>query len=164
MVAVTDTKVAAIILLAAPAETGREIIAYQQRYAADADTALHGAARDSALARAKTALDDLAGSSPWLHFFLDYDPLPTAAKVRQPVLILQGATDRQVTADQAERLAAAIRSGGNTNVEVHVFPGVDHLFLSDPDGNPAGYTALPSKKLAPGVLSTIVEWLGRVVG
>jgi fermentation-respiration switch protein FrsA (DUF1100 family) len=163
MVAVTDTALAALVLLAAPAETGREVIAYQQRYAIDADTTLIGAARDSALARAHTSLSALAATSPWLRFFLDYDPLPTAEKVRQPVLILQGATDRQVTAEQAERLAAAIRSGGNRHVEVHIFPDVDHLFLFDPDGSPAGYATLPSKKVVPELLDTIGEWLEKTL-
>jgi fermentation-respiration switch protein FrsA (DUF1100 family) len=164
MVAASDTNVAAIVLLAAPAETGREIIAYQQRYAIGADTALKTeAARDSALARATATLATQAAASPWLRFFLDYDPLPTAAKVRQPVLILQGATDRQVTADQANRLAAAIRAGGNTRVEVEVFPRVNHLFLFDPEGSPSGYATLPSKQVAPVVMATITEWLERVL-
>lgn len=164
MVAARDTNVAAIVLLAAPAETGREIIDYQQRYAIDADTTLKTAtARDSALARAGQQLAISAAASPWLNFFLDYDPLPTAEKVRQPVLILQGATDRQVTPDQAEALAAAIRSNGNIHVQVHVFPDLDHLFLFDPDGSPSGYATLPSKQVPPVVLTTITEWLEKVL-
>jgi pimeloyl-ACP methyl ester carboxylesterase len=164
MVAASDTSVAAIVLMAAPAETGREIIDYQLRNPIDAGTMLKtAAARDSAFARAKAAFDAQAAASPWLRFFLDYDPLPTAAKVRQPVLILQGATDRQVTAGQAEELAAAIRGNGNTHVEVHVFPDLDHLFLFDPDGSPSGYAALPSKQVAPVVLYTIGDWLVKTL-
>jgi len=42
-------------------------------------------------------------------YFLTYDPLPVIRKVRQPILILQGEIDRQVTADQADMLAKAAR-------------------------------------------------------
>jgi fermentation-respiration switch protein FrsA (DUF1100 family) len=58
-------------------------------------------------------LVDSAGSAtPWLRFFQQYDPLPVARRVGVPVLILHGATVRQVTAEQAEELAAAFRAGG----------------------------------------------------
>lgn len=159
MVAATDTALAAIALLAAPAQTGREVIRYQFRNLISADSTLRDAARDSALASAIDGIESRAASDPWIRFFLDYDPLPTAAQVRQPVLILHGATDRQVTADQAEQLAAAIRGGGNPDVEVHIFPDINHLFVFDPDGHPPGYAALPSKRVAPVVLSTLAEWL-----
>jgi pimeloyl-ACP methyl ester carboxylesterase len=164
MVAASDATVAAVVLLAAQSQTGREVIASQNRFVIDADTTLKSdVARDSTLAWAVEQLEIMATNIPWLNFFLDYDPLPTAARVRQPVLILHGATDRQVTADQAERLAAAIRSGGNTHVEVQIFPELDHLFLFDPDGSPSGYATLPSKQVAPVVLATIVEWLEGVL-
>jgi len=162
MIASADTTIAALVLLAPPAQTGREIIAYQHRYMIGADTTLKtDAARDSAAARAVEQLENAAAVSPWLRFFLDYDPLPTAAKVRQPVLILHGATDRQVTPDQAERLAVAIRGGGNIDVEVHILPDTNHLLLADPDGHPMGYATLPSTKIAPEILQTIGDWLTK---
>jgi dienelactone hydrolase len=77
------------------------------------------------------------------------------------VLILQGATDQQVTADQAPELEAAFKAGGNTDVTTQVFPATNHLFLADPDGNPAGYSALRPTTLRPEVLRMIVEWLTK---
>ncbi|HEX5581988.1 MAG TPA: prolyl oligopeptidase family serine peptidase, partial [Gemmatimonadaceae bacterium] len=97
----------------------------------------------------------------WLAFYLDYDPLPAARALRAPVLILQGATDRQVTPDQAGELAAAIRAGGNRDVTVRVLPDVNHLLVHDPSGAFGGYASLPSMKLAPEVVGTVVEWLGE---
>jgi dipeptidyl aminopeptidase/acylaminoacyl peptidase len=92
---------------------------------------------------------------------VDYDPSVTAQRVRQPVLILQGALDRQVTAGQADTLAAAMRAGGNRDVTVRVFPTLNHLFLVSPSGtgDPSEYIALRDVKLPQEVLDTIAAWL-----
>jgi uncharacterized protein len=162
MVAATDTTLAAIVLVAGPSRTGRSIIEYQQRFAIESGGAGSAAARDSAFAAAQRQLEEGAARQPWLRFFLDYDPLPTARQVRRtPVLILQGATDRQVTEDQAEELAAAFREGGNRDVEVHVFPDVNHLLLRDPDGSPAGYASLEGRVVLPGILDVLGSWLAE---
>ena len=159
MVAATDTGVRAIVLLAGPAWTGRKILAYQQRYALEHDTALTAAKRDSLVQRAPAQIDSAARASAWVRYFLDYDPLATARRVRTPVLILQGATDRQVTPEQAPALAAAFRAAGNRRVTVRVFPETDHLFLADPSGDPAGYRALRASGVRPEVLGAIADWL-----
>lgn len=159
MVAATDPRLKAIVLLAGPAENGRQILAYQQRYMIEHTSGIAPGRRDSALAATARGLDSAAATNAWLRFFRDYDPLATARRVTTPVLILQGATDRQVTADQAETLAATFRAGGNRDVTVHVFPGTDHLFLADTSGNPAGYARLPSKRISAVILGTLADWL-----
>jgi uncharacterized protein len=159
MVAAADPKLHAIVLMAGPSHTGRAILAYQQQYAADSMLKLTGTARDSALRVMAKTLDSAAANQPWLKFFIDYDPVATAKRVKQPVLILQGATDRQVTPEQANELAQAFRAGGNRDVTVKFFPSTDHLFLPDPNGNPSGYAKLPSKGVRPEVLGTIADWL-----
>jgi fermentation-respiration switch protein FrsA (DUF1100 family) len=88
-----------------------------------------------------------------------WDPAPTARQVRAPTLILQGATDRQVPPDQAEKLAALIRAGGNRDVTVRVFPATNHLFVDDPDGDFAKYDQLRSSRIRRDVLGTLVDWL-----
>ena len=159
MVAATDPKLRAIVLMAGPAHTGRAILKYQQEYAADSMFHLTGTQRDSALRDMAGKLDSAAVAEPWMHFFLDYDPIATAKRVKQPVLVLQGATDRQVTPGQAGELAAAFRAGGNTDVTMRAFPSTDHLFLADPVGNPSGYGRLPSKHVRADVLGTLTDWL-----
>lgn len=158
LVAATNPALRAVVLLAGPAQTGRTIIAYQQRYAID-HLPLSPAQRDSAQRSSATTIDSLAATNPWMRFFLDYDPLATARKVRVPTLILQGATDRQVTPEQAEVLGKAMRGGGNRDVTVRIFPETDHLFVRDPDGNPARYASLPSAAIRSDVLAAIVDWL-----
>lgn len=164
MIAATDPKLRAIVLMAGPARTGRTIIQFQQEYAVDSMYHLTGARRDSALRDMAVKLDSADKSVPWVHFFLDYNPVATAKRVRQPVLILQGATDQQVNPAQAPELAAAFRAGGNRDVTMKIFPSTDHLFLPDPVGNPSGYAKLPSKHVRPEVLGTIADWLVTKLG
>jgi fermentation-respiration switch protein FrsA (DUF1100 family) len=159
IVAADDSLLAGVVLMAGPSRPGRDILAYQNRMLIEQDTAIAPAARDSAFAAATVRVDSLARASRWIGFFLDYDPLPTARRLRLPVLILQGATDRQVTADQADELAAAIRSAGNRNVVQHTFAETNHLFLADREGYPGGYARLRETRMRRNVLGLLTDWL-----
>lgn len=159
MVAATDPRLAGIVLMAGPSRVGREIIDFQIRYGIDQDSTIAPAKRDSAFAAAKVAFDSAAANQPWMRFFLTHDPLPTIQQVRVPVLVLQGATDQQVTADQAEALGAALRAAGNGDVTVRILADRNHLFLPDPIGNPAGYVRLESGRIGPDVMGIIADWL-----
>jgi uncharacterized protein len=102
----------------------------------------------------------VAGATPgWLNYVYDYDPLATARRVRTPVLLLQGATDLQVTADQATELSSAFQEGGNRDVTIHVFPKTNHLFLEDASGVYSGYATLPSRTVKPEVLGVLADWV-----
>lgn len=162
MLAAEDPGLAAIVLMAAPSQTGRRIITMQQRYAIEHAPTIRPEARDSALEAAQRQLDSAAAATAWLGFFLDYDPLPVAGRIRSPTLILHGATDRQVAAADAEELAAAIRRGGNPRVEVRVFPETNHLFLEDASGNPSGYSRLAGG-IRPEVIEVLTAWLARTL-
>lgn len=159
MVAATDPALRALVVIAAPARTGRDVVHYQQRFAIEALPGLTATARDSLTAAARVELEEVAARQPWLRFFLDHDPLPVARRVRAPVLVMQGETDRQVTPEQAEALAAAFREGGSRDVAVRRFPEVNHLLLADADGSPGGYTALAERRVAPAVLGALADWL-----
>ncbi|MFL5502171.1 MAG: alpha/beta hydrolase family protein [Gemmatimonadaceae bacterium] len=161
MVAANDKRIKALVLLAGPADNGRKIIEYQQRYSIDHDAAIAADTRRATYRMAAATLDSAAAMNPWLKFFLSYAPDSTARKVKVPVLILQGATDRQVPAEQAEKLGAAIRAGGNRDVTVRVFPGLNHLFIADAEGNPANYSRLTSNQVDEAVLGAIADWLGE---
>ncbi len=57
-------------------------------------------------------------------------------------------------------MAAAFREGGNAAVTAQVIPGVNHLFVLDPDGFPLGYRKLPPPvRIEPGVVCLVVDWL-----
>ncbi|MCC6317497.1 MAG: alpha/beta fold hydrolase [Gemmatimonadaceae bacterium] len=160
MIAADDPTLAGIVLLAGPSRNGLEIVRFQQRYAITHDTSLSTPARrDSAIAAAARELDRMARTDKWMQFFFSYDPLATARRVKVPVLIAQGGSDQQVTADQAGELAAAIRAAGNTDVTVRVFPERNHLFLPDVTGNPANYTTLTSGHIGADVVGPVLDWI-----
>jgi uncharacterized protein len=95
---------------------------------------------------------------PWLKFFSEYDPSAQARHVTTAVLILQGATDRQVPRAEADKLAAAFREAGNPTVTVRMFPATNHLFVADSIGG-FDYAKLPSLRVRPEVLGAIADWL-----
>ena len=159
MVAASDPALRGIVLLAGTAHTGRTILRYQLRQGIVRAPALSATQRDSALRTVDAMIDSLGRAQPWVRYFLEYDPLVTARKVRVPTLILQGETDRQVTPEQAEALERALRAGGNQHVTRRMFPQTNHLFVQDADGNPAGYAALPDHQVRAEVLAAMLAWL-----
>lgn len=165
MIAETDTALRAIVLMAGTASPGREISMDQFTYIMDSVRHVTGSARDSMFALERHALDSVAKQPGWQSFFFTHDPSATARRVKTPVLILQGLTDRQVPPSEAQKLAAAFRAGGNTHVTVRTFPETNHLFLADPIGAPIDatgklrYPSLPSLHVRKEVLGAIADWL-----
>jgi dipeptidyl aminopeptidase/acylaminoacyl peptidase len=96
---------------------------------------------------------------PWIKEFWTHDPLTAIRKVRQPVLILQGALDRQITAEQATMLEKAARGAGNKDVTTHVFPNLNHLFLPAKTGAFSEYSTLETNIIGDDVLKTLGDWL-----
>ena len=156
MIAASDPQVKGIALLAGPAYTGLRVSLYQNRQLVDGATSLTPHQRDSIMAGVPAKLDSAGKATPWLGFWLTHDPVPVARTVRQPVLILQGLTDTQVSPEQADTLAAAFRSGGNKDVTLRTFPATNHLFVPDSSGKFAGYTSLKDPHVRPAVLA---RWL-----
>jgi acetyl esterase/lipase len=59
-------------------------------------------------------------------------PLSHVSPAAPPVLLLHGQADRFVPCRQSERLRDALAATG-THVELHTYPGVDHMWLGGPD-------------------------------
>ena len=57
-----------------------------------------------------------------------YDPPEMAKRLRQPLLVLQGERDYQVTMEDFKRWQAAL--GTKSNVTLKSYPGLNHLFIS----------------------------------
>jgi dipeptidyl aminopeptidase/acylaminoacyl peptidase len=170
MLATTDARLRAVVLIAAMGKTGREVNLAQQEEALAAATALSEEQKAAARAQQREIIrtiiegGDLSklppdASLPWFKEFLTYDPLSFARRVRQPLLILQGALDRQVTADQAALLEGAARGGGNRDVTARVLPGLNHLFLPAKTGAWSEYTTLQTTSLGADVLDAVGGWL-----
>ena len=98
--------------------------------------------------------EDLA----WWGRNFDFGGESDLAGVRCPVLALYGEEDWVVPpVDNADRLAAAIRANGNTDVSVKRFPEADHR-VEVPLRREGGFRW---PQLAPGLLTTIEAWLGE---
>ncbi len=78
--------------------------------------------------------------TPWLREFLKLAPKVALAKVKCPVLAINGTKDLQV--DPVLNLPAirdTLAESGNRNVEINVYPGLNHLFQACRTGLPAEY-------------------------
>jgi len=159
MIAATDARLAAIVLMAGPAYNGRQIIDYQLENGVRGTPSIAAADRDSVIKASRAQFDSTTATGAWMKFFLAYEPLPTAKKVRQPVLILHGATDQQVRPEEADLLEQALKSGGNTRVTKRIFAERNHLFVHDADGHPNGYAKLTTNKVDGEVLGALADWL-----
>ena len=68
-------------------------------------------------------------TSPWMQYFLAFDPAPWLEKTTAKVLALNGEKDIQVIApSNTEGLKKALAKSKSPSFEVKVLPGLNHLF------------------------------------
>ncbi len=97
--------------------------------------------------------------TPWMRYFLTFDPRPALEKIRVPVLALNGELDVQVDAEQnLTAIAAALDRGGNRDVTVHRLPEHNHLFQRARTGLMNEYAAI-EETISPEVLNLIQNWV-----
>jgi len=97
--------------------------------------------------------------SPWLKFFLTYDPKPTLSKVKCPVLAINGEKDLQVPPkENLSTIEEALIAGGNKNFIIKELPGLNHLFQTAQTGLPAEYVKI-EETISPEALKIIGDWI-----
>jgi pimeloyl-ACP methyl ester carboxylesterase len=96
-------------------------------------------------------------SADWMRWFLAYDPAPTLASLKIPVLALYGEKDRQVLAVTNGPVAQAALAA-NPRARVQIVPGVNHLFQTAATGSPSEYATI-TEDISSAVLNLIVGWL-----
>ena len=97
--------------------------------------------------------------TPWLRYFLDYDPAVTLRTIDTPILALFGELDLQVPpAQNRGPLEQALRDGNHPDYTVRVLPRANHLFITATTGSPTEYTTL-EKVFVPEFLPLITEWI-----
>jgi fermentation-respiration switch protein FrsA (DUF1100 family) len=100
-----------------------------------------------------------AVASPWLFYFLQFDPATAFEQVRVPVLALNGSLDLQVPPDpNLRRIREALERGGNTDVTTMELPGLNHLFQTATTGLPTEYATI-EETMAPEVLTIVTDWI-----
>ncbi len=98
-------------------------------------------------------------TSPWMYYFLKYDPTEAIVKTTCPALLLNGSKDLQVIASQNlpayERIIA---EHGKTNLTLREMPDLNHLFQHCETGSPTEYVTI-EETISPEVLEAIVEFV-----
>ncbi len=102
--------------------------------------------------------------SPWLRFFVRYDPVPALTKLACPVLALNGELDTQVAADQnLPLIEAALKRGGNQDATVTRLHGLNHLLQTAKTGLPNEYAKI-EETMSPVALDMIATWIRKRTG
>ena len=96
-----------------------------------------------------------ATASYWLDL-RGYDPPAAAAQVKQPMLVLQGERDYQVTMEEFSRWKSAL--AGRTDVSFHSYPSLNHLFVAGTGASvPAEYNT--PGHVSEAVVRDIATWI-----
>ena len=99
--------------------------------------------------------------SPWLRFFLTYDPAPTLEKVKCPVLAIDGEKDMTVVPEQnIPAIKAALKRGHNRDVTVRILPGLNYMFQTAKTGFGSEYQTI-SETISPAALDLIGSWIAK---
>jgi pimeloyl-ACP methyl ester carboxylesterase len=95
--------------------------------------------------------------SPWFRTFVNYEPAKDLAKLRMPVLALNGSLDVQVVADQnVPAIQKALRR--NKKAKVQRLEGLNHLFQHAKSGSPTEYGEI-EETMDPAVLELVTKFV-----
>ncbi|HRH44424.1 MAG TPA: alpha/beta hydrolase [Pyrinomonadaceae bacterium] len=98
-------------------------------------------------------------NSPWMQFFLKYDPKTALKKVKVPVLAVNGEKDLQVPADiDLKEIKETLENSGNKNVTIIKFPKLNHLFQECDTGLVSEYGKI-EQTFSPIALKEITDWI-----
>lgn len=96
--------------------------------------------------------------SPWMYFFVKYDPVPVLKKVKCPVLALNGSNDLQVFPENLEIIRKGLEAGKHKHVTVKELPSLNHLFQTCESGSPTLYAMIP-ETFSLVALKEIGDWI-----
>lgn len=170
-IAAANDKIAGFISLAGSTRPMEDLVLEQTKYILSLEGELSDEARQQ-LAQieaqvAKVKSDEFTETTPAgelplgvpAKYWLDlrgYDPAEAAKKIAQPLLILQGERDYQVTLADFARWRAAI--GQRENVKLIAYPQLNHLFMAGKG------KSVPAEYFEPGnvaepVIVDIARWI-----
>jgi uncharacterized protein len=171
-----EDRIAALVTLEGAGSTGADLILEQQQAALE-QSDLPAADREARVALQKQIhAAVLTGKgwegvpvplrreadTPWFQSVLTFDPAKSIKGVRQPILLVHGALDKQVPLPHAERLADLARKESKSKaVELVVVRGVNHLLAPAVTGEVAEYDVLPDRSVSPDVSTAITTWLAK---
>lgn len=99
---------------------------------------------------------------PWSKFFMKHNPADDWAKVKVPVLALNGTKDTQVAIDlHLPAIEKALKSGGNTHYKIVKLDGLNHLFQHAETGLVTEYATI-KEDFATEALKIMGDWLVEI--
>ena len=102
-------------------------------------------------------------ASPWMQYFIKYDPSLVLKNVKFPVLALNGSKDLQVPPKvNLEAIKNGLENGGNKNVTVKELPNLNHLFQECTTGSPEEYAKI-EQTFSPMALNEVSNWILKQV-
>jgi pimeloyl-ACP methyl ester carboxylesterase len=188
MVAAGSKDLAFIVLMAAPAVTGEEIMYEQSRLATstqdhnflkqlctilkkEADPQIaagqlremaknHRAALEASEGKVNfNLLERIAQNTQWWRHFLLFDPAAALKQVKIPVLALTGELDLQASPTQnLPVISNALEEAGNKDFTIVELPSLNHFFQTCQDGSFGEYAKI-EETISPSVLNLIAEWI-----
>ena len=96
-------------------------------------------------------------NSPWLNYFLDYDPVPDIQGTRCPVLAINGDKDVQVVSSLNLKGIEMALPKNKKNL-VKEYPSLNHLFQHCTTGLPTEYAGI-EETISEEVLGDIATWI-----
>lgn len=172
-IAAAGPPVAGFVVMAGAARPLPQAVVEQARYLAQADGITSAeeqaqigqieqlVARVAALGPADASNPERILGAP-ASYWLDlrgYDPPAAAAQVKQPMLVLQGERDYQVTMEEFSRWKSAL--AGRTDVAFHSYPTLNHLFVAGTGKSvPAEYNT--PGHISEAVVRDIAAWIAAL--
>jgi hypothetical protein len=176
LAAAREKRISAVTSIAGPSTTGSELVLEQQQQSLDL-MKLTPQEREAKIALQKQlqsavvtgkGWEDIprdqrrAADTPWFQSLLNYDPAKVLEDVRQPLLFVHGALDKQVPASHAERLSELAREESDSkSVEVVIVRGVNHLLVPSITGEVSEYPSLTDRNVSKDVSGAVTAWLTK---
>ncbi len=97
--------------------------------------------------------------SPWMYYFINFNPQDYLCKVKVPVLALNGDKDVQVySKDNLAGVEKAMKKAKNSNYKILELKGLNHLFQKCIFGSPNFY-GRNEETFNEDAMKTIAEWI-----
>jgi dienelactone hydrolase len=145
-------KVDFIVSLAGPAVKGDSVLLAQNKL-------LGGdAAKDLTIEKLREMPQ--IKQSPWIQWFIDYDPQNDIAKIKCPVMALNGSKDCQVVASQSVPALRRTLPKNKQNL-IKQYDGLNHLFQHCKTGLPIEYGTI-EETFSEEVIRDIITWVKQL--
>ena len=145
-------KVDFIVSLAGPAVKGDSVLLAQNKL-------LGGeAAKDLTIEKLREMPQ--IKQSPWIQWFIDYDPQGDIAKIKCPVMALNGNKDCQVVASQSVPALRRTLPKNKQNL-IKQYDGLNHLFQHCQTGLPTEYGTI-EETFSEEVIRDIITWVKQL--